>query len=141
MASARQAPLRPQSPVTVPAGDEANKKRALEGSPRPPPDVPMCDAASIAHQLSSEAPASPAALNPDDVVSDLSSFVSSVLGCVAGSAIDTLPPDSTQTPALLIQLAIAKKLQDIHTTILTAEEGGSVEVEMESAVAPEEMEE
>ena len=139
MASACQAPLRPQSPVTVPAGDEANKKRVLEGSPRPPPDIPMCDATSIAHQLSSEAPA---ALNPDDVVSDLSSFVSSVLGCAAGSAIDTLLPDSTQTPALLIQLALAKKLQDVHTTILSvkakadhAQQVASTALNMASAAA------
>ena len=142
MASACQAPLRPQSPVTVPAGDEANKKQVLEGSPRPPPDVPMCDATSIAHQLSSEAPAIPATLNPEDVVSDLSSFVSSVLGCAAGSAIDTLAPDSTQTPALLIQLAFAKKLQDIHTTILSvkakadhAQQVASTALNMASAAA------
>ena len=68
-------------------------------------------AKAIAHQL---APACTPAFNPADAVYDLSPFVSSVLGCSAGSAISTLSPDPT-----LIQLALAKKLQDIHATILS----------------------
>ena len=56
--------------------------------------------------------------NPADVVSGLSSCVSSVLGCIAGSAIGTLSPDSTPEP--LIQLAHAKKPQDTHATILSS---------------------
>ena len=91
MASACPAPLRPQYPVTVPVGGDANKKRVLSGSPRPPPDVPMCgvEAEAIVHQLSLEAAT---AFNPADVVSDLSSSVSSGLGCTAGSAIGSLHP-------------------------------------------------
>ena len=72
------------------------------------------EAEAIAHQL---APDCTPAFNPADVVSDLSSFVSSVLGCTSGSAISILSPDPT--PELLIQLALAKELQDIHATILS----------------------
>ena len=116
VASACQAPPRPQSSVKVPVGGDASKKRTLSGPLRPPPDVQMNDAEAeaIAHQL---APDCTPAFNPADVVSDLSSFVSSVLGCTAGSTISTLSPDPT--PELLIQLALAKKLQDIHATILS----------------------
>ena len=70
------------------------------------------EAEVIAHQLAPDC----TAFNPADVVSDLSSFVSSVLGCNAGSAISTFSPDPTRT---LIQLALAKKFQDIHATILS----------------------
>ena len=116
MASACQAPLRPQSPVTVPASDDANKKRVLEGSPRPPPDVPMNDAeAEATQQLASEAFT---AFNLADTVSVLSSFVSSMLGCDAGSKVGSIPPVTSSSPDLLIQLAIAKKLEDIHATVL-----------------------
>ena len=72
------------------------------------------EAEASAHQLT---PDCTPAFNTADAVSDLSSFVSNVLGCTAGSAISTLTPDPS--PELLIQLSLAKMLQDIRATILS----------------------
>ena len=114
MASACQAPPRPQSSVTVPVGGDASKKRALSGPLRPPPDVHMNDAEAeaIAHQL---APDCTPAFNPDNMIPGLISFVSGTLGCASNS----VSPSGSYLDPLLVQLALAKKLEDIHATILS----------------------
>ena len=128
MASACQAPLRPQSPVTVTVGGDSNKKRVLEGSIAPPPstDTQMDDGASEANGHQPEpAIGTPApAYNPADVVSDLSAFVSNMLGHNAGSrftsSTTSFSPSDLESPMLLIYLAIAKKLEDLQTTTTNA---------------------
>ena len=114
MASACQAPARPQSSVTVPVGGDASKKRALSGPLRPPPDVRMnrAEAEAIAHQL---APDYTPAFNSDNVIPDLISFVSRTLSCSSNS----ISPSGSYVDRLLVQLALAKKLEDIHATILS----------------------
>lgn len=64
-----------------------------------------------------------------DVVSDLSAFR---LGQIAGSTIASLSPDSN--PELLIHLAIAKRPEDIHSTILSINAGYAA-LNMASAAA------
>ena len=127
MALASQTLLRPQSPVTVSVGGDTNKKRVLEGSIAPPPstDTQMDNAAANGHQPVPEpaarSPPTPApAYNPDDVVSDLSTFVTDLLGHSAGSKVAALSSPESRTPELLIQLAITKKLEEIHSAILNA---------------------
>ena len=113
MASASQTPLRPQSPTTITVGGDTNKKRVLEGSISPPPstDTQMDDAAANGHQPVPEPAAHPPptpapAYNPDNAVSDLSIFVSDLLGRDAGSMVASIDPSSRAD--LLIQLAITK---------------------------------
>ena len=72
------------------------------------------EAGAIAHQLAPEISA--LTFNPDSAVADLSSFVSRVLGCTVGTA----NPSGTTPSPLLVQLTLAKKLQDIQATILNA---------------------
>ena len=115
MASASQTPLRPQSSVTVTAGGDSNEKRVLTGSPPLFTDTPMSDAEANGHQPEPE-PTHPPTCNLADVVPDLSAFVSDVLGRNAGSAVVYFPSSE-----LLIQLALAKKLENIHATILSIE--------------------
>src|SRR6266699_833090 len=106
MASACQAPLRPQSPVTITVGGDTNKKRVLEGSIAPPPstDTQMGDAEANAHQAELE-PASEISaptFNPADAFSDMASFVSSMLGRTASSALSPQGlPDLVPTPEFL----------------------------------------
>ena len=104
----------PQPSVTVPVGGDASKKRALSGPLRPPPDVHMNDAEAeaIAHQL---APDCTPAFNPDNVIPDLISFVSRTLSCASNS----VSPSGSYVDPLLVQSALAKKLEDIHATILS----------------------
>ena len=65
------------------------------------------------HEPEPACPSAPCSLA--DGVPDLSAFVPDVLGRNAGSAVASLP----SSPGLLIQLALAKRLEDIHTTILS----------------------
>ena len=57
--------------------------------------------------------------NPGEVVSDLSAFISNTLGHNVGSRF-SLPPTDSESPMLLIYLAIAQKLKDLQTTITNA---------------------
>ena len=111
MASASQRPLQPQSSITVTIGGDSNKKQVLAGSPPFSTDTLMSDAG---HQPEPE-PAYPSTYNLADVVPDLSAFVSDMLGRNAGSSVASFPFSSE----LLIQLALAKKLENIHATILS----------------------
>ena len=114
MASACQALPRPQSSVTVPGDGDATKKRALSGPLRPPPDVHMNDAEAEASTRQPAPEASASTFNPANSVSDLKSFITSVLGPTALSSI----PRGFAPESYLIQLALARKLEDIHATIL-----------------------
>ena len=75
----------------------------------------MSDAEANGHQPEPE-PTHPPTYNLADVVPDLSAFVSDVLGrnAASGSAVASFPSSE-----LLIQLALAKKLENIHATILS----------------------
>ena len=73
------------------------------------------EAEAIAHQLAPETFAP--AFNPANVVSGLNPFVSSVLGSTAVPASSN--PTSFAPDSLTIQLALAKRLEDIHAAILS----------------------
>ena len=56
------------------------------------------------------------AYNPIDVVPDLTAFVSGLLGPAAGSIVASI---ESPTPDLLIHLALVRKLELIHATVLS----------------------
>ena len=70
------------------------------------------EAEAIAHQLARDCTP---AFNPDNVIPDLISFVSRTLSCDSNS----VSPSGSYVDPLLLQLALAKKLEDIHATILS----------------------
>ena len=61
-------------------------------------------------------PAPSSAYNPADVVPDLTAFVSGLLGPLAGTTVAAI---DKYTPDLLIHLALVKKLELIHATLLS----------------------
>ena len=75
----------------------------------------MSDAVANGRQPEPEPTRPSTPYNLADVVPDLPASVSDVLGRNVGSAVASLP----SSPELLIHLALAKKLEDIHTTILS----------------------
>ena len=115
MASACQAPPRPQSSVTVPAGCDASKKGALPGPHRPPPDVDMNDAEAEASTRQPAPEASTPTFKPSNTLSEMSCFITSMLG---PAALSKTHPGFVPEP-LLVQLALVRKLEGIHATILS----------------------